>query len=44
GQDTPLGRAGQPVELAAHFVLLASDDASFTTGGAIDGHGGMGNP
>jgi NAD(P)-dependent dehydrogenase (short-subunit alcohol dehydrogenase family) len=44
GKDTPLGRAGQPVELAGHFVLLASDESSFTTGGAIGGNGGKGNP
>lgn len=32
GQNAPLGRAGQPVELAPVYVLLASDDASYTTG------------
>ncbi len=31
GMDTPMGRAGQPVELAGAYVLLASDDASYTT-------------
>lgn len=44
GQDTPLGRAGQPAELAGHFVLLASEESSFTTGGVIGAHGGEGNP
>ena len=44
GRDTPLGRAGQPAELAAHFVLLASDGASYTTGGAIGANGGKGSP
>jgi NAD(P)-dependent dehydrogenase (short-subunit alcohol dehydrogenase family) len=44
GKDTPLGRAGQPAELAAHYVLLASDGASFTTGGAVGANGGKGNP
>jgi NAD(P)-dependent dehydrogenase (short-subunit alcohol dehydrogenase family) len=44
GKDTPLGRAGQPVELAGHFVLLASDESSFTTGGSIGANGGEGNP
>ena len=44
GQDTPLGRAGQPAELAAHYVLLASGESSFTTGAAIGGNGGKGNP
>lgn len=31
GMDTPLGRAGQPAELAATYVLLASDASSYTT-------------
>lgn len=31
GQNTPLKRAGQPVELAAVYVLLASPESSFTT-------------
>jgi hypothetical protein len=33
GEDTPLGRAGQPRELAGIYVLLASDEASYMTGG-----------
>lgn len=32
GQDSPLGRPGQPVELAPVYVLLASDEASYITG------------
>lgn len=32
GQDSPLGRAGQPAELAPVYVLLASDEASYITG------------
>ena len=32
GQDSKLGRAGQPVELAPVYVLLASNDASYITG------------
>jgi NAD(P)-dependent dehydrogenase (short-subunit alcohol dehydrogenase family) len=32
GKDTPLGRAGQPVELAPVFVLLASEEGSYITG------------
>ncbi len=32
GQNSPLGRAGQPVELAAVYVLLASDEGSYITG------------
>ncbi len=31
GRDTPLKRAGQPAELAATYVLLASDASSYTT-------------
>ncbi|NJR79300.1 SDR family oxidoreductase [Sphingomonas corticis] len=44
GQDTPLGRAGQPAELAPLYVMLASDEASFSTGTAVGAHGGKGNP
>ncbi len=33
GADTPLGRAGQPKELAGIFVLLASEEGSYMTGG-----------
>jgi hypothetical protein len=33
GKDTPLGRPGQPKELAGIFVLLASDEGSYMTGG-----------
>jgi NAD(P)-dependent dehydrogenase (short-subunit alcohol dehydrogenase family) len=44
GQDTPLGRAGQPAELASLFVMLAADDASFSTGTAVGAHGGKGSP
>jgi len=44
GADTPLGRAGQPAELAAMFVMMASDESSYTTGGAVGANGGKGNP
>ena len=33
GKDTPLGRPGQPRELAGIFVLLASEEGSYMTGG-----------
>ncbi|MEE8628215.1 MULTISPECIES: SDR family oxidoreductase [Methylobacterium] len=33
GEDTPLGRPGQPRELAGIYVLLASDEGSYMTGG-----------
>ena len=35
GSDTPLGRAGQPAELAPAYVLLASDDGSYISGARI---------
>lgn len=31
GRNTPLGRAGQPVEVAGAYVFLASDEASYVT-------------
>jgi NAD(P)-dependent dehydrogenase (short-subunit alcohol dehydrogenase family) len=44
GKDTPLGRSGQPVELAPLYVALASDEFSYTTGTALGANGGHGNP
>ncbi|SFP60668.1 SDR family oxidoreductase [Sphingomonas rubra] len=41
GQNTPLGRAGQPGELAPPFVMLASDEGSYITGAVIPVTGGM---
>jgi NAD(P)-dependent dehydrogenase (short-subunit alcohol dehydrogenase family) len=41
GADTPLGRAGQPIEVAHAFVFLASAEASYITGERIGVHGGM---
>lgn len=40
GTDTPLGRCGQPVELAQAYVFLASNDASFMTGQTMHINGG----
>jgi NAD(P)-dependent dehydrogenase (short-subunit alcohol dehydrogenase family) len=40
GSDTPLGRAGQPVELAPVYVLLASDEGSYISGARIAVTGG----
>lgn len=40
GQDVPLKRAGQPAELAAVYVLLASDDSSYMTGSTVQVTGG----
>ena len=42
GQDTPLGRAGQPVELAGLYVTLADPMISFTTGSVFGANGGTG--
>lgn len=39
--ETPLGRAGQPVELAATYVFLASTDSSYVTGQIYGITGGM---
>jgi NAD(P)-dependent dehydrogenase (short-subunit alcohol dehydrogenase family) len=40
GQDTPLGRAGQPAELAHTYVLLASPEASYISGAIVPVTGG----
>ena len=40
GDDTPLGRAGQPVELAPVYVLLASDEGSYVSGARVAVTGG----
>jgi NAD(P)-dependent dehydrogenase (short-subunit alcohol dehydrogenase family) len=40
GQQVPLGRAGQPAELAPVYVLLASDEASYVSGARVAVTGG----
>ena len=40
GKNTPLGRPGQPAELAPAYVLLASEDGSYITGAMIPVTGG----
>jgi len=40
GSNTPLGRAGQPVELAPVYVLLASDEGSYISGARVAVTGG----
>ena len=42
GQDTALGRAGQPAELAGLYVTLAEQSTSFTTGSVFGANGGTG--
>ncbi|GAB2714240.1 dehydrogenase [Hymenobacter frigidus] len=44
GGDTPLGRPGQPVELASIYVQLAASDASYATGQVYGAAGGSGQP
>jgi NAD(P)-dependent dehydrogenase (short-subunit alcohol dehydrogenase family) len=44
GAKTPMGRAGQPAELAPLYVLLADNRASFTTGQIVGATGGEGGP
>ena len=41
GKNTPLGRAGQPAELAGSYVLLASEEGSYMTGAVLSVTGGM---
>ncbi|MCP3053685.1 SDR family oxidoreductase [Aurantimonas sp. LRZ36] len=40
GSSTPLGRAGQPAELAPAYVYLASDDSTYVTGEVLAVTGG----
>jgi NAD(P)-dependent dehydrogenase (short-subunit alcohol dehydrogenase family) len=40
GDNVPLGRAGQPAELAPIYVLLASDEASYISGARVAVTGG----
>jgi NAD(P)-dependent dehydrogenase (short-subunit alcohol dehydrogenase family) len=44
GQDTPLGRPGQPVEIAPVYVLLAAAEATDVTGQVFGASGGRGQP
>ncbi|KAF2515702.1 SDR family oxidoreductase [Flavobacterium foetidum] len=44
GSQTPMGRPGQPVELASIYVQLAAEDASYATGQIYGSSGGEGNP
>ena len=40
GSDQPLGRVGQPDDVAPSFIFLASDDASYMTGQVLHPNGG----
>lgn len=40
GKDTPMGRPGQPNEVAPAYVFLASDEASYISGQVIHPNGG----
>ncbi|HKX91695.1 MAG TPA: SDR family oxidoreductase [Sphingomicrobium sp.] len=40
GKDTPMGRAGQPNEVAPAFLFLACEDASYMTGQVLHPDGG----
>ncbi|MCS5507483.1 SDR family oxidoreductase [Curtobacterium flaccumfaciens] len=40
GKQSPLGRPGQPAELAPVYVLLASDDGSYVSGARVAVTGG----
>jgi NAD(P)-dependent dehydrogenase (short-subunit alcohol dehydrogenase family) len=44
GSHTPLGRPGQPAELASIYVQLAAADATYTTGNIYGAGGGQGQP
>jgi NAD(P)-dependent dehydrogenase (short-subunit alcohol dehydrogenase family) len=44
GSQTPMGRPGQPAELASIYVQLAANDASYATGQIYGSSGGEGNP
>ena len=44
GEDTPLGRMGQPAELAPAYVFLASAESSYVAGETLNVNGGMVTP
>jgi NAD(P)-dependent dehydrogenase (short-subunit alcohol dehydrogenase family) len=44
GKSSPIGRAGQPAELAGIYVLLASPESSYSTGQVYGAVGGSGGP
>ncbi|MCU1513579.1 MAG: NAD(P)-dependent dehydrogenase [Microbacteriaceae bacterium] len=44
GKDSPLGRSGQPAELAPAFVFLASAESSYVVGETLNVNGGTPTP
>ena len=44
GEETPLGRMGQPAELAPAYVFLASAESSYVIGETLNVNGGMPTP
>ena len=44
GGQTPLGRPGQPVEMAPAYVFLASPESSYVVGETLNATGGMATP
>lgn len=40
GSDTPMGRAGEPAEVATSYLFLASEDGSYFTGQVLHPNGG----
>lgn len=44
GENTPLGRMGQPAELAPAYVFLASAESSYVLGETLNVNGGMPTP
>jgi NAD(P)-dependent dehydrogenase (short-subunit alcohol dehydrogenase family) len=43
-RETPIGRPGQPAELASLYVTLASEESSYSTGQVFAAVGGRGGP
>jgi NAD(P)-dependent dehydrogenase (short-subunit alcohol dehydrogenase family) len=41
GKNTPMGRAGEPNEVAPSFLFLACEDASYMTGQTLHPNGGV---
>lgn len=44
GKSTPIGRAGQPTELAPAYVFLASSESSYVMGETLNVNGGSPSP